>query len=62
MSSAGGVRGTGARAVNPGAQRRSVIAFVNLFEISLDRMGRMVYQYDGSSSYLSSSVHISSCV
>lgn len=33
---------------NPGAyQRQTVKAHVNLFKISLDRMGKTVYQYDG---------------
>ena len=47
----GGRSGAPVGTVNPGPQRRAVTAFVNLFEISLDRMGRMVYQYDGSSSF-----------
>jgi hypothetical protein len=59
MSSTGGRGGTPARAVNPGGQRRTVVASANLFKISLDRMGKMVYQYDGSSFYLFSFTQIS---
>lgn len=60
MSSTGrGRGGAPARAVHSGAQRRTVVAIVNLFKISLDRMGSMVYQYDGSSSHLFSFTPIS---
>lgn len=50
MSLTGGGRGGApARALIPGTQRRAVMAVANLFEISLDHLGRIVYQYDGSS-------------
>lgn len=62
MSFTGGGRGGApARAANPGAQRRAVTANVNLFEISLVRMGSMVFQYDGWSFHLFSFTLISSC-
>ena len=34
-------------AVNLGGQRRIAVASTNLFQISLDYMGKIVYQYDG---------------
>ncbi|KAF9790389.1 Piwi domain-containing protein [Thelephora terrestris] len=39
--------GAPAWAAHSGSQRRPVVALVNLFKVSLDRMGSTVYQYDG---------------
>ena len=59
MSSSGrGRGGAPALAVHSGTKRRTVVAIVNLFNISLDRMGSTVYQYDGSSSHLFSFIHL----
>ena len=41
--------GTHSRGGHHAAQGRTANAYVNLFKISLDRMGKTVYQYDGES-------------
>lgn len=47
MSSTGQGRGRApVRGAHSGGQRRSVVANVNLFKISLERMGKTVYHYD----------------
>jgi len=47
----GGAHPRGGRPGAPqhAAQTRTANAYVNLFKISLDRMGKIVYQYDGKS-------------
>jgi len=41
--------GAHSRGGHHAAQSRTANAYVNLFKISLDRMGKTVYQYDGES-------------
>ena len=43
------------------SQGRTVNAYVNLFKISLDRLSKKVYQYDGTFPYFSSFSSSSHC-
>jgi hypothetical protein len=56
----GGDGGVPSQAVNPWGQRCTVVAAANLFEILLDCMGKVVYQYNGLSSHVFQSTQISS--